>query len=67
MDIFDHILSSRNKMSNKEIKAALIKEELKEFKESMKYQYGENYMDYPEVTARIEVLENMIKSLTQSE
>lgn len=54
-------------MSNKEIKAALLKEELKEFKESMKYQYGENYMDYPEVTARIEVLENMIKSLTQCE
>lgn len=54
-------------MSNKEIKAALLKEELKDFKESMKYQYGENYMDYSEVTARIEVLENMIKSLTQSE
>ncbi|MCY6959246.1 hypothetical protein [Clostridium brassicae] len=51
-------------MSNNEVKIALIKEELNEFKESMKYQYGDNYMDYPEVTARIEVLENMIKILS---
>ncbi|MCY6369984.1 hypothetical protein [Clostridium ganghwense] len=53
-------------MSNKEIKIALLKEELNEFKESMKYQYGENYMDYPEVTARIEVIENMIKAVEAS-
>ncbi|MCY6355571.1 hypothetical protein [Clostridium sp. ZS2-4] len=53
--------------NNTEIKVALLKEELKEFKESMNYQYGENYMDYPEVIARIEVIENMIKSLIQSE
>lgn len=53
-------------MPDNEVKTALLKEELKEFKESMKCQYGENYMDYPEVTARIEVYENMIKVLSQS-
>ncbi|MCY6485013.1 hypothetical protein OW763_11725 [Clostridium aestuarii] len=52
-------------MSNNEIKVALLKEELAEFKESMKYQYGENYLDYEEVRARIEVLENMIKFLSE--
>lgn len=48
-------------MDNKEVNIALLKEELEEFKESMKYQYGNKYMDYPEVKARIEVIENMIK------
>jgi len=51
-------------MASKEIKILLMEEELVEFKECMKYQYGENYMD-PEVVARIEVMENMIKILKE--
>ncbi|GAA0719170.1 hypothetical protein GCM10008905_06840 [Clostridium malenominatum] len=46
---------------DREIKIALLKEELKELKESFKYQYGEKYMDFPEVQARLEVITNMIK------
>lgn len=51
-------------MADNEVKIVLLKEELKDFKESMKYQYGEDFMDYPEVIARIEVIENMIKVLS---
>lgn len=54
-------------MVDKEIKILLLKEELNEFIESMKYQYGENYKGYPEVTARIEVIENMIKIVSQQD
>jgi hypothetical protein len=48
-------------MVDKEVKIALLKEEIEEFKKCMEYQYGESYMNYPEVIARIEYLENMIK------
>lgn len=46
---------------DKDVKVALLKEELKELEESFKYQYGENYKDFPEVVARLEVITNMIK------
>ncbi|MEW9095842.1 MAG: hypothetical protein AB2417_12245 [Clostridiaceae bacterium] len=46
---------------DKDVKVALLKEELEELKESFKYQYGDKYMDYPEVQARLEVIINMIK------
>ncbi|KOA18570.1 hypothetical protein CLHOM_34720 [Clostridium homopropionicum DSM 5847] len=52
-------------MASNEIKILLMEEELVEFKECMKYQYGENYMENPEVVARIEVMENMIKILKE--
>ncbi|KAJ48983.1 hypothetical protein BD780_000654 [Clostridium tetanomorphum] len=45
---------------DKDVKVALLKEELEELKESFKYQFGDNYMDYPEVQARLEVIKNMI-------
>lgn len=49
---------------DKDIKIALLKEEIIEFKKCMEVQYGEGYMDYPEVIARIEYLENMIKIIS---
>lgn len=52
-------------MASNEIKILLMEEELVEFKECMKYQYGENYMENLEVVARIEVMENMIKILKE--
>lgn len=52
-------------MADKEVQILLLKEELEDFIESMKYQYGDNYMDYSEVKARIEVIENMIKILEE--
>ncbi|MEA4826885.1 hypothetical protein [Clostridium sp. JNZ J1-5] len=54
-------------MVDKEIKILLLKEELNEFIECMKYQYGENYKEYSEVAARIEVIENMIKIVSQQD
>lgn len=43
-----------------EIRVALLKEELEDLKKSFEYQFGENYMNYPEVQARLEVITNMI-------
>ena len=52
-------------MANRETMILLKEEELKEFLESMKYQYGENYMDYEEVRGRVEFMENVIKLLKE--
>lgn len=52
-------------MADRETMILLKEEELKEFLESMKYQYGENYMDYEEVRARVEFMENVIKLLRE--
>lgn len=54
-------------MADKEIRIALLKEQIEELKESMEYQYGEDYMDNPDVKARIEVLENMIKIISDQD
>ncbi|MPN32742.1 hypothetical protein SDC9_180222 [bioreactor metagenome] len=54
-------------MASKEIRIALLKEEIEEFKKSMEYQYGESYMDYSEVTARIKVMEDMIQIISDQE
>ncbi|WP_169735808.1 hypothetical protein [Clostridium lundense] len=45
---------------NKNIQIALLKEELKDLQESFKYQFGDRYMDFPEVQARLSVITNMI-------
>ncbi|PRR77772.1 hypothetical protein CLLI_21600 [Clostridium liquoris] len=45
---------------DKNIQIALLKEELEDLKESFKYQFGDRYMDFPEVRARLEVITNMI-------
>lgn len=42
-----------------------MKEELDEFLKSMEYQYGDNYMEYEEVKARVEFTENVIKLLEE--
>ncbi|WP_141640077.1 hypothetical protein [Clostridium novyi] len=53
------------RMTNRETRILLKQEELKEFLESMKYQYGDNYMEYEEVKARVEFMENVIKLLKE--
>ncbi|WP_164509009.1 hypothetical protein [Clostridium rectalis] len=47
-------------MSGKDIQIALLKEELQELNESFKYQFGDKYLDYPEVQARLKVITDMI-------
>ncbi|AEB77019.1 hypothetical protein [Clostridium botulinum] len=52
-------------MADRETRILLKQEELNEFLESMKYQYGDNYMEYEEVKARVEFMKNVIKLLKE--
>ncbi|OFI06608.1 hypothetical protein CLOACE_09500 [Clostridium acetireducens DSM 10703] len=52
---------------DKDIQIALLNEELNDFIESMKYQFGENYMENPDAAARIEFIKNKIAILEKEE